>query len=254
MKVGMGFFSNISGSLAPSEAISEYNTVESVEREYQYMVDLGIYDLVMLYDKDGIDLGKKYFNQISVVFARGKGYTFENVGDHDLVYVWDEPDAIEKREGLSDVYDVVRKLRKDDYKVDITFHSQDMLKDFVEGCDSESTPDVIGCDHYPYYIPHQCPQAQFESIELFRDKVFKVRDIVKGKLVFYIQAFGRPNVWRYPTIEELDKMFEICDEAGIDITRLFLWSTSYKAPELLTGIDVASPEYHQLIKKWATKK
>lgn len=79
----------------------------------------------------------------------------------------------------------------------------------------------------------------------------EIQPFIQGKFGAIIQAFGKPGVWRYPTIDEIVKLAWECKEAGAEELHFFLWNSAYTGPagydELLTGLDVLPLEYHRLI-------
>ncbi len=256
MRIGACFISNISGDFSKDVTISAYTHEKSVKKEFEYMANLGIENLIMLNDKPGVKLGKKYFNDVTVVFAAGANYSLENLWDKDIIYAWDEPEGTGVRPNLSAVYDVIRTLHREGYKVEITFWNIDSARSFLSGCDAETYPDVVGYDYYPVRILHHIgdpPIKHHLNMDGFREGVSQMRDLVKGDFVAYVQTCGKPLAWKYPTLEVMEDMFEYCRGCGVDIMRLFLWSTCYKAPELLSGLDITTVDYHDMIKSFIDK-
>ncbi len=75
----------------------------------------------------------------------------------------------------------------------------------------------------------------------------EIRPYVKGRFAAIIQGFGKPGVWRYPTIEEICRLAQACKDAGADELHFFLWNSIWTGDELLTGLDVLPREYHATI-------
>lgn len=232
-------------------AYSIYENYEVIEREFQRIRDnTGTRHIIIGQDeRELIELAGKYFSSISVHADEREGKMKWDV--EKILYRIDEPDV---RMSIEELNALVEKHKKADARLIVNFVDSTWVKKYLDRYDNL---DCISFDYYPVRVyKSPCRHIAHSGRELHRDmKGFeeelhlfrKVAD--KRPLWIFLQAFAKPDIWRYPSVPEFEKMIKLCRDEGVDCVQFFLWTSIYTGTEFLCGMDVLPPRYHEIVRE-----
>lgn len=198
-------------------------------------------------DHESVPLVARYFKNISLDVGGGYSRTLpETLPDFPeipatLYYHVDEPELGPIDMGVLDAF--VTRQAAQGKNVIVNFcglrrHRNDI--EYAKEYLTRYSLPLVSVDLYPCY--YDGTDWKF-TLQYLSD----IRPYVKGKFMAIIQAFAKPGVWRYPTVDEMVRLAWECKDRGVDYLQFFIWNSGWSGTELLCGLDVLPREYHRAI-------
>ncbi|WP_324716710.1 hypothetical protein U7230_00030 [Carboxydochorda subterranea] len=198
-------------------------------------------------DYRNVPLVARYFSNISLDVANGQSRALpETLPDFPGVpatfyYHVDEPELGPMDMSMLDRF--VTRQRVSGKNVIVNFcglrrHRRDI--EYAKEYLTRFELPLVSVDLYPCY--YDGTDWEF-TLKYLSD----IRPYVKGKFMAIVQAFAKPGVWRYPTVDEMVRLAWECKDRGVDCLQFFVWNSGWSGTELLCGLDVLPREYHRTI-------
>ena len=181
----------------------------------------------------GLKLSPQFYKYNSLIHEKG------------LIYYYDEP--------VLDVWDftsLVNQMKNRGGKVAVTFGGSNYsyMKEFIDtGC----TLDYYIIDIYPIGLLRSDEENEKEILKM-ESEIKEVRQLLSGKkMIFIMQMCATPNSIRYPSLNQMKQMMDICLMNDVDGVVFFIWNSGWTGMEALSGMDILPFEYHKLASTYA---